>query len=800
MPLRPTALIVALVLATNLPAQSVPSPASFDWVASGGGLRSDKVRGLTVGPDGSVYIAGESFGEVTFGKEVVAGLGDYDTFLTKLSPQGVPQWTRLSGGPKTDRAYGVAVGRGGDVYVTGHFQGETARFGDVEVKGNGDYDAYLACYSAEGAVRWVRTLGGKGYDYGHGVAVDPSGDVVIAGALVGEADIGGRKVDAGKSAGLFCAKYSPDGEVRLVRVSKGLSGASAHGVAVDGQGRIVIAGLVRGAGEFAGRAISAPQGTSAFVAKLSPEGEALWTAVHPGAPSNLFHEVTCDPQGRVWAVGMYKGRAEVGKDVHRSSKPEDSDGIVCHYSAEGELQWSRTLNGPAVDYVLGVATDGSGACYVTGESGAESVAFGRPFLSRGSVDIFVAKLSPKGDLAWINQAGGLLGDNAYVAACDARGGLYVAGAFGGTAHFGAIAAVAPGSGNEAHVARIDLRRTESQARLPRDQLLLRRVDGGIQPVKDASQWNDRRSEILRGMQSVMGALPNPPRRSPLDLKVEKEDDMGSYVRRRITYVASGNARVPAYLCIPKAALVKDAPRAPAVICLHPTDDKVGVGVVVGLGGKANRQYAGELAERGFVTLSPAYPLLASYQQQPASLGHAGGTVMAVWNHMRGLDLLDSLPYVKTGAYGAIGHSLGGHNAVYLAAFDPRVKTVVSSCGLDQYVDYYDARPDVWKFGKGWCQTRYMPRMAEYAGRLEDIPFDFSEVVATLAPRSVLIVAPLRDSNFRWRSVDKVAAAARPVYALFGAEEALQVEHPDCEHDFPDAMRERAYRLLERDLR
>ena len=799
MPLRSRRFLACIFLSAQLSAQAVNSPASFDWVASGGGQRSDKVRGLAAGPDGSVYIAGESFGDVTFGGRTIAGAGDYDTFVSKISPQGVPQWTRLSGGPKTDRAYGVAVDAKGNVYVTGHFQGETARFGDVEVKGAGDYDAYLACYSPEGQLRWVRTAGGKGYDYGHGVAVDPAGDVVIAGALAGRAEIDGRTLDSGKGSGLFCAKYSSEGELRWARVSEGLAGASAHGVAVDAQGRIVIAGLVRGAGEFAGKKIVAPAGTAAFVSQLSSSGEANWTAVHPGSPSNLFHEVTCDAQGRVWAVGMYKGRAQVGAEVHQSSRPDDSDGIVCHYSADGTLRWSKTLSGPAVDYVLGVATDGSGACYVTGESGAESTAFGRPFRSRGSVDIFVAKLSSQGELEWMNQAGGSLGDNAYVAACDGRGGLLIAGAFSGTAHFGTIPAVAPGSGAEAYVARMNLNRTETQSRLPRDQLLLRRVAGAVEPVKDASQWADRREEILRSMQSVMGPLPSSSRKVPLDLKVEKEDDMGSYVRRRITYAANAGARVPAYLCVPKAALVPGA-KAPAVLCLHPTDDKVGAGVVVGLGGKANRQYASELAERGFVTLSPAYPLLADYRQEPAALGHAGGTIMAVWNHIRALDLLDSLPYVKSGAYGAIGHSLGGHNAVYLAAFDTRVKAVVSSCGLDQYVDYYDARPDVWKFGKGWCQTRYMPRMAEYAGRLQDIPFDFSEIVSVIAPRPVLIVAPLRDSNFRWQSVDKVAAAARPVYGLFGAEDALQVAHPDCEHDFPDDMRERAYRLLERELR
>lgn len=128
-------------------------------------------------------------------------------------------------------------------------------------------------------------------------------------------------------------------------------------------------------------------------------------------------------------------------------------------------------------------------------------------------------------------------------------------------------------------------------------------------------------------------------------------------------------------------------------------------------------------------------------------------------------------------------------------FDDRLKVVVSSCGLDSYLDYYDGASTVWQFGKGWCQPRYMPRLAEYAGRLKEIPFDFHEMIGALAPRRVLISASLGDANFHWQSVDKVAAAARPVYALLGAPDALQVIHPEGPHDFPDSAREQAYRLL-----
>jgi hypothetical protein len=144
----------------------------------------------------------------------------------------------------------------------------------------------------------------------------------------------------------------------------------------------------------------------------------------------------------------------------------------------------------------------------------------------------------------------------------------------------------------------------------------------------------------------------------------------------------------------------------------------------------------------------------------------------------------------------VGHSLGGHNSVYTAVFDPRLKVLVSSCGLDSYLDYYGGDEKNWVLEKGWCQTRYMPKLAEYKGRLADIPFDFHEMIGALAPRHVLIIAPLKDSNFKHDSVDRIAAAAKPVFKLYGHADRLRVLHPDCPHDFPPEMREEAYKLFD----
>jgi len=366
-------------------------------------------------------------------------------------------------------------------------------------------------------------------------------------------------------------------------------------------------------------------------------------------------------------------------------------------------------------------------------------------------------------------------------------------------------------------------------RLERTNLLVfRDVTGKALPVKSVKDWERRRAEIVRGMERVMGELPGAAKRGPLEMKIEEETDCGSYVRRLIIYSSEPGGRVPAYLLIPKAAL-SGKQKVPGILCPHPTDNSIGHKVVVGLGGRPNRQYAAELAERGFVTLAPAYPLLANYQPNrqyaaelaergfvtlaPAypllanyqpdlkALGWESGTLKAVWDNMRGLDLLESLPFVNAKAgFGAIGHSLGGHNSIYTAVFDQRIKVIVSSCGLDSYLDYMSGNPKVWEPEKGWCQTRYMLKLASYRGRLEEIPFDFHEMVGALAPRVCFISAPLKDSNFKWESVDRVAMAAAQVYKLHGKPQNLLVEHPDCDHDFPDAMREKAYGLFRTHLK
>lgn len=321
--------------------------------------------------------------------------------------------------------------------------------------------------------------------------------------------------------------------------------------------------------------------------------------------------------------------------------------------------------------------------------------------------------------------------------------------------------------------------------------LLVSLDAGGKPVpvQTAADWQNRRDHILANMQRVMGPLPDQSRKVPLDLQVLQEETLPRVIRKKITFAVEKDDRLPAYLLIPRDLKGK----APAMLCLHQTT-ALGKGEPAGVGGLPNLHYALELAERGYVTLAPDYPNFGDSRLDVYARGYASATMKGIWNHIRAVDLLQALPEVDGARIGCIGHSLGGHNALFVAAFEPRLKVVVTSCGFNSFFKY--ARGNL----TGWSHKGYMPRIAsEFNRDPSRMPFDFTEVVAALAPRAVFINAPLRDSNFEVSGVRDCVAAAGPVYRLLEARDNLEAVYPDAGHDFPPNVRLQAYAFIDRHL-
>jgi len=316
-------------------------------------------------------------------------------------------------------------------------------------------------------------------------------------------------------------------------------------------------------------------------------------------------------------------------------------------------------------------------------------------------------------------------------------------------------------------------------------------DGQDRPVRTATDWAIRRQQIIAGMEAAMGKLPDRSKLPPPDVKVIERVEGDGFVRLSIAYLAEENDRVPAYLYLPK-----DRPagrRVAAMLALHPTSP-LGKKTVSGEGPRPNRAYALELAQRGYVVLAPDYPSFGDYPYDFQKSKYLSGSMKAIFNHMRGVDLLQARAEVDPERIGVIGHSLGGHNAMFVGVFDQRLKVIVSSCGWTPFHDYYNGKI------AGWTSDRYMPRLRDVYGLdASRVPFDFYEVVAALAPRAFFSCSPLAADNFAVAGVKKTEPKAREVFALLKAADQLQIRYPDCGHDFPEEVRRDAYAFLDRVL-
>src|SRR5690606_34091001 len=317
---------------------------------------------------------------------------------------------------------------------------------------------------------------------------------------------------------------------------------------------------------------------------------------------------------------------------------------------------------------------------------------------------------------------------------------------------------------------------------------------------DPGDWEYCRWKIERGMESVMGSLPDRNSLPGVEMKIIQSVDSPMYVMHTIEYQAFEDEWVPAYLYLPKRKPVSG--RLPAMLALHPTGAK-GKAIVDGQGPNPNRAYGKELAERGYIVIAPDYPSFGGLSDFDFDHDrYESGTMAAIFYNLRSVDLLLQMEEVDSDRIGVIGHSLAGHNAIFTAACDERLKVIVSSCGWTQ-LDYYDIGEAAHELYGGrlgpFAQKRYMPLWKNFGFEGEKKPFDYHELIAMLAPRHFLSVSPVNDSNFDVRGVLLGMEQASTVYQFLGVEDHLQSVYPEAEHDFPVEARKKSYEFIDQAL-
>jgi pimeloyl-ACP methyl ester carboxylesterase len=160
-----------------------------------------------------------------------------------------------------------------------------------------------------------------------------------------------------------------------------------------------------------------------------------------------------------------------------------------------------------------------------------------------------------------------------------------------------------------------------------------------------------------------------------------------------------------------------------------------------------------------------------------------------------LDALSNLDCVQREQIYVAGYSLGATVGLYSTALDERIAGVVSIAG------FAPMRTGTAGHGMEAIQAYshlhgLLPRLGFFVGHEPRVPYDFHEILACIAPRPLLVIAPKLDKDAPVQDVQHCADQARQVYSLHDAEEMVQVFSPDDYNRLSDQMLEKTYRWLE----
>jgi fermentation-respiration switch protein FrsA (DUF1100 family) len=306
------------------------------------------------------------------------------------------------------------------------------------------------------------------------------------------------------------------------------------------------------------------------------------------------------------------------------------------------------------------------------------------------------------------------------------------------------------------------------------------VDSAGRAITTLDGWRRRRTALERAWLDELGSL-DLERGRPPRVEILEQDRVGDVIRQRVRYLIEPDISTEAYVLAPHGA----GDRRPGAVVFHSTTPE-SIRQPAGLADMREKHLGLSLARRGFVAICPRnflWPetarMAAEDQTRRFRARHprAMGMAKMLFDGQVALDLLSARPDVDRDRIGCIGHSLGAKEALYLAAFDPRVKAVVSSEG------------GVGTTMSNWDAEWYLGARARQPGFARE----HHELLALIAPRPFLLVGgDSADGAASWPYV----AAAQRVYRLYGEPSRLGLLNHGRGHAVPPEVEPRLLEWLE----
>lgn len=335
------------------------------WARTFGAGRDDVANGVAVRGD-TVVVVGQFLDKLELGELKHTGAGSDDLFVAAFDRAGEPQWLWTAGGIDSDGANCVAATPDGGWIVGGSFS-RSVELQGTTLKSRGGTDAMLIKLAGNGDLEWVKQYGGRYNDTIAHVATDPRGNIYVQGVFRDTADWGGPPLTAhgGSDNDIVLAKYDVNGDPLWSKNFGNAFNDVAGGLAVDPAGNITMAGSFDKSISFgAGDDHTSLGESDAFVARFTTDGALQWARTYGAEREDIAYGVATDGAGNSVAVGWFQGSVDFGKGSLVSAGNKDIFAIKL--DAAGGLVWAQRWGDRDHDQGRAVAIDDKGAAVAVG--------------------------------------------------------------------------------------------------------------------------------------------------------------------------------------------------------------------------------------------------------------------------------------------------------------------------------------------------------------------------------------------------------------------------------------------------
>ena len=316
--------------------------------------------------------------------------------------------TQLIATPEDDWPMDIQLGQSGEIGIVGYTRG---RLGSKPSLGG--RDSFITVLDSSGETRWTQQFGGKDNDTAFNLKADAKGEWYVS----GETNRIPGRTDGSDG---FLAKFNRDGKQLWLKTFGTPLNDTPLGLDLDASGNVIVAGETLGV--FDGQRSAGQR--DLFVIKFKPDGQPLWTRQFGSrSPDEFDGGLAVDAQGNIVIGGASDGAMPSEKGEGRM--------FVTKFDPTGKMLWMQRQGAPEilsqdktdVDFLGDLAIDAQGRIWAVGYTSGNL----KPGAFRGTDDAILMRLSPDGQLEFVDQFGSSDYDATFSVAIDKVGNVVVAG-------------------------------------------------------------------------------------------------------------------------------------------------------------------------------------------------------------------------------------------------------------------------------------------------------------------------------------------------------------------------------------